>query len=87
MDWELKLIEYVKDDGLLLKNIPVDRRTFAVCLSAVMQNGLALQYVPVHTYGLEKVAFEQNPSSIQYFKGGPADIIINIPPIITVVQQ
>jgi len=87
MEWELKLIAYVQKDGLLLADIPIDRRTYAVCLTAVMQTGLALQYVPVHIYELEKVAIEQNPSAIQYVKGGPADVIINIHPKVIVVPQ
>jgi hypothetical protein len=42
--YEHEAIEYVQQNGLNLKN--VENKTEKICLTAVIQNGLALQYVP-----------------------------------------
>ena len=87
MDWEFKFIDYVKKDGLRLQFIPFENRTYAVCIAAVMNNGNALQFVPIHTREIEEIAFARSPSSIQYMRGGPADTIIPIMPAVTVISQ
>ena len=68
-------------DGLFLQQIPKMERSYDICLAAVQQNGLALEFVPANDYGrvigsrlmnLVAEAIRQNPRAIQF-----------IPPFIT----
>jgi len=41
-------IELIKENGLMLKFVPIDLRIVELCEIAVKQNGLALEYVPIN---------------------------------------
>lgn len=58
-------------DGLLLQHVPMQHRTFDVCIIAVRQNWRALKYTPEalmfhNDYEICLAAFEQNTRAIHY---------------------
>ena len=60
---DLDLVEY---NGLNLECLPEERKTHAVCLAAVKENGLALKWVSNQTLDIIYEALEQNPTAKMY---------------------
>ena len=62
---EQEYIEKVKQDGLYLKRIKKNQ-TEAICLEAVKQNGLALEYVNKQTPEICLAAVRQNGKALEF---------------------
>ena len=59
-------VKHVESDGRILKFVPQECRTDAVCIAAVRQNGLAIEYVPKVTADICMAAVRQNGLSLAY---------------------
>ncbi|MGX9757739.1 hypothetical protein ACWYRQ_15780 [Clostridioides difficile] len=83
--WDLKdakiqtyemCIESIKKDGLFLKDIRWDELDFNkeqvnnLCLMAVKENGLALEYVKNQTEEICREALRQNKQAVIYIEDG-----------------
>lgn len=62
-DW----LNQIRLDGLLLATYP-ESQTEAICLEAVKQNGLALQYVKHQTEAICLEAIKQNPMAFKWVR-------------------
>ena len=62
------LINFCKCNGMNLKHIKLDSQTVEICLTAVQQNGLALQFVKEQTEEICNNAVLNNPLAIQFVK-------------------
>ena len=60
----------INKDGIELKNIPDQYKTYSLCLEAVKQNGLAIQYVPLEIFHkrreLNETAIINNPMALEF---------------------
>ena len=63
-------LEAVKQNGLSLKLIPRELRTFEILLFAIKQNGLSLEYIDPcdQTYRLQMEAVKQTGHAIKYIR-------------------
>ena len=73
MNIEQKMIELsyrlIDKDGMELKHILEEYKSYSLCRNAVSQNGLALQYVPLERFpkqGLSEIAVSNNPMALRY---------------------
>ena len=60
--------DIVSEDGLNLKKVPENKKTYELCLEACKQNGLAIRFVPkkLLTDTLCQTAFDENPLAFVY---------------------
>ncbi len=79
-------------DGLALRSIPAHEQTPELCLAAVRQNGLALEYVGHKSEAVCVVALRQNGLALKFVPGTPTPQQVQIavrhhPPALAFVPQ
>lgn len=65
---ELVLCLALEQDGMLIEDIPVKHRTPELCLTAVAQNGFALEYIKQQSQKLCETAVAQNGLALKFVK-------------------
>lgn len=61
-------LENVKFDGMYIKNIPVEEQTEELCIEAVRNNPMALQYIHNQTEDICLEAIKKDGMALQYVK-------------------
>ena len=70
-----KNLELVCKSGSALQQINIKDRTIAICLAAVSNDGLALEFVENQTYQICMAAVRQNGMALRFVKNKTKEII------------